>query len=51
MFTYTAQVRVYAGSTAHMIKTQVVASSCINAQLLLKQQYGANNVISVPQKK
>lgn len=51
MTTYTANIRVFSGSVAHIIKTQVQADSCYHAQLLLKQQYGASNVVSVPQKK
>jgi hypothetical protein len=33
-----------------MVKTQVQAQSGYDAQLLLKQQYGNGNLISVPQK-
>ena len=51
MFTYTANVRIYVSGVPRMVKTQVQAQSCYDAQLLLRQQYGNSNLMSVPQKK
>jgi hypothetical protein len=50
MYTYTAHVRIYVSGVARMIKTQVQAQSSYDAQLLLKQQYGNGNLMSLPQK-
>jgi hypothetical protein len=49
--TYQATVRVRtAGGTAMLVRTTVRASDPYRAKLLLAAQYGADNVISTPQR-
>jgi hypothetical protein len=44
---YTARVRVDAGGTKFVVRTQVIAAGAMQARALLTHLYGARNVLSI----